>query len=135
MLFLQAKAQNLVNKAVEADEKVATIKATDKDDVDGSMGWFQKMLLYSAQGESNGQIDAQKLIEQHNKEAKEAAVKSAEEERDAYRKKLPSYRKKPLKSEKTPVSVVMWNPKSRKTIRMRKRNSRKRLMKNYWPPP
>lgn len=42
MLFLQAKAQNLVNKAVEADEKVATIKATDKDDVDGSMGWFQK---------------------------------------------------------------------------------------------
>lgn len=84
MLFLQAKAQNLVNKAVEADEKVATIKATDKDDVDGSMGWFQKMLLYSAQGESNGQIDAQKLIEQHNKEAKEAAVKSAEEERDAY---------------------------------------------------
>lgn len=84
MLFLQAKAQNLVNKAVEADEKVATIKATDKDDVDGSMGWFQKMLLYSAQGESNGQIDAQKLIEQHNKEAKEAAIKGAEEQRDAY---------------------------------------------------
>lgn len=84
MLFLQAKAQNLVNKAVEADEKVATIKATDKDDVDGSMGWFQKMLLYSAQGESNGQIDAQKLIEQHNIEAKEAAIKGAEEQRDAY---------------------------------------------------
>jgi hypothetical protein len=84
MLFLQAKAQSLVNKAVEADEKVATIKGTDEDDVDGSMGWFQKMLLYSAQGESNGQIDAQKLIEQHNKEAKEAAIKSAEEERDAY---------------------------------------------------
>lgn len=84
MLFLQAKAQSLVNKAVEADEKVATIKGTDEDDVDGSMGWFQKMLLYSAQGESNGQIDAQKLIEQHNKEAKGAAIKSAEEERDAY---------------------------------------------------
>lgn len=84
MLFLQAKAQSLVNKAVEADEKVATIKGTDEDDVDGSMGWFQKMLLYSAQGESNGQIDAQKLIEQHNKKAKEAAIKSAEEERDAY---------------------------------------------------
>lgn len=86
MLFLQAKAQSLVNKAVEADEKVATIKTTDEDDVDGSMGWFQKMLLYSAQGESNGQIDAQKLIKQHNKEAKEAAIKSAEEERDAYLK-------------------------------------------------
>lgn len=84
MLFLQAKAQSLVNKAVEADEKVAQVKATPEDDVDGSMGWFKKMLLYSAQGESNGQIDARKLIDQHNKEAKEAAIKSAEEEKQAY---------------------------------------------------
>lgn len=84
MLFLQAKAQSLVNKAIEADEKVAQIKATPEDDVDGSMGWFKKMLLYSAQGESNGQIDAQKLIDQHNKEAKEAAIKAAEEEKQAY---------------------------------------------------
>lgn len=84
MLFLQAKAQSLVNKAVEADEKVAQVKATPDADVDGSMGWFKKMLLYSAQGESNGQIDARKLIDQHNKEAKEAAIKAAEEERQAY---------------------------------------------------
>lgn len=84
MLFLQAKAQSLVNKAIEADEKVAQVKATPEDDVDGSMGWFKKMLLYSAQGESNGQIDAQKLIKQHNREAKEAAIKSAEEEKQAY---------------------------------------------------
>lgn len=84
MLFLQAKAQSLVNKAVEADEKVAQVKATPEDDVDGSMGWFKKMLLYSAQGESNGQIDARKLIDQHNKEAKEAAIKSAEEEKQTY---------------------------------------------------
>lgn len=84
MLFLQAKAQSLVNKAVEADEKVAQVKATPADDVDGSMGWFKKMLLYSAQGQSKGQVDAQKLIDQHNKEAKEAAIKSAEEEKQAY---------------------------------------------------
>lgn len=84
MLFLQAKAQSLVNKAIEADEKVAQVKATPEDDVDGSMGWFKKMLLYSAQGESNGQIDAQKLIKQHNQEAKEAAIKAAEEEKQAY---------------------------------------------------
>ena len=84
MLFLQAKAQSLVNKAIEADEKVAQVKATPEDDVDGSMGWFKKMLLYSAQGESNGQIDARKLIKQHNQEAKEAAIKSAEEEKQAY---------------------------------------------------
>lgn len=46
MLFLQAKAQALVNKAVEADDKVNKLKATDADDVDGSMGWFKKSLLY-----------------------------------------------------------------------------------------
>lgn len=84
MLFLQAKAQSLVNKAVEADEKVARVKATPENDVEGSMGWFAKMGLYLAQGESHGQVDAQKLISQHNKEAKEAAIKAAEEERRAY---------------------------------------------------
>ena len=84
MLFLQAKAQSLVNKAVEADEKVAQVKATPEADVEGSMGWFSKMGLYLAQGQTHGQIDAQKLISQHNKEAKEAAVKAAEEERQAY---------------------------------------------------
>lgn len=84
MLFLQAKAQSLVNKAVEADEKVAQVNATPEEDVEGSMGWFAKMGLYMAQGESMGQIDAQKMIKQHNKEAKEAAIKSAEEERQAY---------------------------------------------------
>lgn len=84
MLFLQAKAQSLVNKAVEADEKVAQVKATPDNDVEGSMGWFAKMGLYMAQGESHGKIDAQALIEEHNKEAKEAAIKGAEEQRDAY---------------------------------------------------
>lgn len=46
MLFLQAKAQALVNKAVEADDKVNKLKATDADDVEGSMGWFKQSLLY-----------------------------------------------------------------------------------------
>ena len=86
MLFLQAKAQSLVNKAVEADEKVNEVKATPESDVEGSMGWFSKMGLYMAQGESYGQIDAQALIEKYNKEAKDAAVRAAEEQRDAYLK-------------------------------------------------
>lgn len=84
MLFLQAKAQSLVNKAVEADEKVNEVKATPESDVEGSMGWFSKMGLYMAQGESYGQIDAQALIEKYNKEAKDAAVRAAEEQRDTY---------------------------------------------------
>lgn len=84
MLFLQAKAQSLVGKAVEADEKVAKIKATPEGDVEGSMGWLSRLGLYMAQGESAGQIDAQKLIKQHNEEAKEAAIKAAEDEKQAY---------------------------------------------------
>ena len=84
MLFLQAKAQSLVNKAVEADEKVNKVKATPEDDVEGSMGWLAKLGLYMAQGRSAGQVDAQKLIKQHNEEAKAAAIKAAEEEKQTY---------------------------------------------------
>lgn len=84
MLFLQAKAQSLVNKAVEADEKVAQVKATPEDDVEGSMNWFAKMGLRMAQADSYGQIDAEAMIKKANKEAKEAAIKGAEEQRNAY---------------------------------------------------
>ena len=69
MLFLQAKAQSLVNKAVEADEKVNEVKATPESDVEGSMGWFSKMGLYMAQSESYGQIDAQTLIEKQDRKS------------------------------------------------------------------
>jgi hypothetical protein len=82
MLFLQAKAQALVNKAVEADDKVNKLKATDADDVDGSMGWFKKSLLYFVQGESNGQIDASAIIKEENEKNKEQAIADAEKLRD-----------------------------------------------------
>lgn len=82
MLFLQAKAQALVNKAVEADDKVNKLKATDADDVDGSMGWFKKSLLYFAQGETNGQIDASAIIKEENEKNKEQAIADAEKLRD-----------------------------------------------------
>lgn len=84
MLFLQAKVQSLVNKAAEADEKVNEIKASKPEDVDGSMGWFARMGLYMAQSESYGQVDAQSMISKYNKEAKEKAVREAEEVRDGY---------------------------------------------------
>ena len=54
MLFLQAKAQALVNKAVEADEKLAKHKATNPDNADTSMGWFKKALLSFGSATSNG---------------------------------------------------------------------------------
>ena len=82
ILFLQAKAQSLVNKAVEADLKVQEVKATNKNDVEGSMGWFAKMGLRQAQTDSRGNYDAEAAIDKHNTEAKEKAVKAAEELRD-----------------------------------------------------
>lgn len=82
MLFLQAKAQALVNKAVEADEEVNKLKETDADDVDGSMGWFRKMLLYSGQSASNGQIDAEASIKEENEKNKAKAIADAEKLRD-----------------------------------------------------
>ncbi len=84
MLFLQAKVQSLVNKAAEADEKVNEIKASKPEDVDGSMGWFARMGLYMAQSESYGQVDAQSMISEYNKKAKEKAVREAEKVRDGY---------------------------------------------------
>lgn len=83
MLFMQAKVQSLVNKAIEADAKVQEVKATDANKVDGSMGWFAKFGLYTAQSESSGNFDASAAITKHNEKAKEAAVKAAEEARDA----------------------------------------------------
>lgn len=84
ILFKQAKIQSLVNKAAESDEEVQRVKYTDKDDVDGSMGWFAKFGLYQAQSNSYGSFDAQKAIDEYNAEAKEKAIKAAEDIRDGY---------------------------------------------------
>ena len=84
MLFLQAKAQAMVNKAVEADEKLNKLKATDSDEVEGSMGWFRKGLMYMAQSESPGAFDAREVISDYNNEAKERAIAEAQAEVDDY---------------------------------------------------
>lgn len=85
MLFLQSKAQAMVNKAIEADDRLNKIKATDADDVDGSMNWFQKAMMYIAQGEG-AQINAASVIANHNKAAKEQAIAAAKAEVDDYLK-------------------------------------------------
>lgn len=92
MLFLQAKAQSLVTKTVEADAKVNEVKALNPEDVEGAMGWFTKMGLYIASAKSYGKTDAQAEIEKYNKTAKEKAVKAAEEQRDAYLKEAEQLR-------------------------------------------
>ena len=87
MLFLQAKAQAMVNKAIEADEKLNKLKATSQDDVEGSMGWFRKSLMYFAQSsEPSVQFDAQHAIDEYNKAAKDKALADAQAEVDSYLK-------------------------------------------------
>ena len=86
MLFLQAKAQALVNKAVEADEKVAKHKATKPGHAESDMGWFARMGHYWMQSESNGMYDGHAAVERYNKEAYNKRTKELEAERDSYLK-------------------------------------------------
>lgn len=86
MLFLQAKAQALVNKAVEADEKVAKHKATKPGNAESDMGWFARIGHYMMQSETNGAYDAYGAIEKYNKEAYNKRTKVLEAERDGYLK-------------------------------------------------
>ena len=86
MLFLQAKAQALVNKAVEADEKVNKYKATKPGNAESDMGWFARMGHYWMQSESNGMYDGHAAVERYNKEAYNKRTKELEAERDSYLK-------------------------------------------------
>lgn len=86
MLFLQAKAQALVNKAVEADEKVNKHKATKPGNAESDMGWFARMGHYWMQSESNGMYDGHAAVERYNKEAYSKRTKELEAERDSYLK-------------------------------------------------
>lgn len=86
MLFLQAKAQALVNKAVEADEKVNKHKATKPGNAESDMGWFARMGHYWMQSESNGMYDGHAAVERYNKEAYNKRTKELEAERDSYLK-------------------------------------------------
>lgn len=86
MLFLQAKAQALVNKAVEADEKVNKHKATKPGNADSDMGFFARMGHYMMTAESHGAYDGYAAIERYNKEAYDKRTKELEAERDGFLK-------------------------------------------------
>lgn len=86
MLFLQAKAQALVNKAVEADEKVNKHKATKPGNSDSDMGVFARMGHYMMTAETHGAYDGYAAIERYNKEAYDKRTKELEAERDGFLK-------------------------------------------------
>lgn len=87
MLFLQAKAQAMVSKAVEADEEINRIKSQSPDEAESAMGFFGKMgqyMIQSSMAESGQFYDAQAAIEKHNKDAYEALLKEAEGKRNGF---------------------------------------------------
>lgn len=87
MLFLQAKAQSMVNKAVEADEEVNKIKAQKPDEAESAMGFFGKMgqyMVQSSMAEAGQFYDAQEAIDKYNKEAYADLLKSAQNKVDGY---------------------------------------------------
>lgn len=77
MLFLQAKAQSLVNKAVEADEKVNEAEATPEAEYDTWWGYGGKVDRFFSSNQDY-------KTSNNGKWKKEEAVKAAKEEKQAY---------------------------------------------------
>ena len=87
ILFLQAKAQAMVKKAVEADEELQELKKQKPGDADSDMGWFAQMGHYAMAGEmaKAGQFyDAQGTIDRYNQEAYDEAIRGAEAKVQGY---------------------------------------------------
>lgn len=81
MLFLQAKAQAMVNKAVEADDELQKLKLQKPGDADSDMNWFSKVghyMMQSAVAEGGGFYDAQGEIDKYNQQSYEDMIKQAE---------------------------------------------------------
>lgn len=87
MLFLQAKAQAMVNKAVEADAELQKLKQQKPGDADSDMNWFARMGHHAMAAEMSqaGQYyDAQGTIDKYNQEAYEEMLRQAEAKVQGY---------------------------------------------------
>lgn len=80
MLIYQNEVQDLINKATETQKKLEQLRNQNPEDVKGAMGIFEKGVMYIAQMESQGQIDAGKIIEDHDAKNKAAVEKALEDE-------------------------------------------------------
>lgn len=87
MLFLQDKAQSMLEKAKEADAELNKIKSQSPEEAESAMGWFARTGLYFAQSEmaASGQMyDAKAEIDQYNQQAYDELVKGAQNKLDGY---------------------------------------------------
>lgn len=87
MLFLQDKAQSMLDKAQEADAELNKIKSQSPEEAPSAMGWFSRAGLYLAQSEmaASGQFyDARSAIDQYNQQAYDDLVAGAQAKLDGY---------------------------------------------------
>lgn len=89
ILFLQAKAQALVNKAIEADEKLNKHKATKPGKAETDMGFWSSVGLIG----TIGPLDGFEQIQKHNKEAYDKRTRELTTERDNALKEASDFQK------------------------------------------
>lgn len=91
MLFLQAKVQGLVNKAVASDEALQKHKATKPGNSESDIGLLKKGLIYL--GTTFSAVDPEAIIKNSNKKAYDQHSKELEAERDSYLKQATDMQK------------------------------------------
>lgn len=102
MLFLQAKAQALVNQAVEADKEVNKLKATPDKDVKGYAGIFTRtMAIVGGLAAGVNPWEMNRAVDASNKQNKALRIKAAKAERDKALQEAKDLQKKYDKIAKT----------------------------------
>lgn len=125
MLFLQAKAQALVNKAVETDDKLAKHKGTKPGNAESDIAWYEKfgLAMYTNYDPKFNAISA---IEKANKQAYNKKTKELEAERDGYLKQAADLQKEAANIGKSASIGGHVSPSGTKKTKVKKPKDTKR---------
>lgn len=125
MLFLQAKAQALVNKAVETDDKLAKHKGTKPGNAESDIPWYEKfgLAMYTNYDPKFNAINA---IDKANKQAYNKKTKELEAERDAYLKQAADLQKEAANIGKSASIGGHVSPSGTKKTKVKKPKDTKR---------
>ena len=125
MLFLQAKAQALVNKAVETDDKLAKHKGTKPGNAESDIPWYEKfgLAMYTNYDPKFNAINA---IDKANKQAYNKKTKELEAERDAYLKQAADLQKEAANIGKGANIGGHVSPSGTKKTKVKKQKDTKR---------
>lgn len=72
MLFNQAKAQTLIQRAVDLDQQIKEVESTPDKDVEGAVGLWTGLLLTQSQEDARNKRNKNKVLERLKKQKKEA---------------------------------------------------------------